>query len=126
MAYFLSQSVRNLLAKAIGLKFSSSFCHKVAPSPVLHASVVIKLSFFGSKFAKHGASVISFFNCSKSSFISLVHSHIVSFSAVFSFCLFFWIDCSKILISVVSSPEMISVPWCLWVLSISLSILLYL
>ena len=79
MAYFLSQSVRNLLANAIGLKFSSSFCHRVAPSPVLQASVVMKFSFFGSKCAKHGVSVISFFNCSKSSFISFVHSHFVSF-----------------------------------------------
>ena len=127
MAYCLLQSVRNLLAKAIGLKFSSSFCHRVAPSPVLHASVVIKLSFFGSKCAKHGASVISFFNCSKSSFISFVHSHFVSFlSSHLILSVFFWIDCSKVLISVVSSPEMISVPWCLWVLSISISLLFYL
>ena len=127
MAYFLSQSVRNLLANAIGLKFSSSFCHRVAPSPVLQASVVMKFSFFGSKCAKHGVSVISFFNCSKSSFISFVHSHFVSFfSNLLILYVFFWIDYSKILISVVSSPEMISIPWCLWVLSISLSLLFYL
>ena len=123
MAYFLSQSVRNLLAKAIGLKFSFSFCHRVAPNPVLHASVVIKISFFESKCAKHGASVISFFNCSKSSFISFVHFQFVSFFSNLLILSVFWIDCSKILISVVSSPEMILVTWCFSVLSILLLLL---
>ena len=124
MAYFLSQSVRNLLAKAIGLKFSSSFCHRVAPSPVLQASVVMKFSFLDQSVLSVVFPLFPFFNCSKSSFISFVHSHFVSFfSNLLILSVFFWIDYSKILISVVSSPEMISIPWCLWVLSISLSLL---
>ena len=79
MAYFLSQSVRNLLAKATALKISPFRCQRVALYPVLQASVVMKLTFFGWECARHGASVISFFNCSKSSFISVVHSHFTSF-----------------------------------------------
>ena len=126
MAYFLSQSVRNLLAKAIGLKFSSSFCHRVAPSTVLHASLVIKLSFLDQSVLSMVLPLFPFLIVQNRHLFLLSIPILCLFSVVFSFCLFFWIDCSKILITVVSSPEMILVPWCLWVLSISLSLLFYL
>ena len=128
MAYFLPQSVRNLLAKAIGLKFSSSFCHRVAPSPVLQASVVMKFSFFLDQSVLSMVLPLFLFLIVRNRHLFLLSIPILYFfSAIFSFCLFFfWIDCSKILTSVVSSPEIISVPWCLWVLSISLSLLFYL
>ena len=126
MAYFLSQSVRNLLAKTIGLKFSSSFCHRVAPSPVLQASVVMKFSFLDQSVLSMVFPLFPFLIVRNRHLFLLSIPILYLFSAIFSFCLFFWIDYSKILISVVSSPEMISIPWCLWVLSISLSLLFYL
>ena len=126
MAYFLSQSVRNLLAKAIGLKFSSSFCHRVAPSPVLHASVVMKLSFLGQSVLSMVLLLFPFLIAQNRHLFLLSNPILCLFSAVFSFCLFFWIGCLKILISAVSSPEMISIPWCLLVLLILLSLLFYL
>ena len=126
MAYFLSQSVRNLLAKVIGLKFSSSFCHRVAPSPVLQASVVMKLSFLDQSVLSMVFPLFPFLIVRNRLLFLLSIPILYLFSAIFSFCLFFWIDYSKILLSVVSSPEMISIPWCLWVLSISLSLLFYL
>ena len=83
MAYFCTHSVSNRLANATGLNLSFSFCHRVAPNPVLQASMVMKLSFIGSKCARHGVSDISFFSCSKSSFISFVHSHFTSLLSYF-------------------------------------------
>ena len=96
MAYFLSQSVRNLLAKAIGLKFSSSFCHRVAPSPVLHAAV-IKLSFLDQSVLSMVLPLFLFLIVQNRPLFLLSIPILCLFSAVFSFCLFFWIDCSKIL-----------------------------
>ena len=79
MAYFLSQSVRNLLAKAIGLKFSFSFCHRVAPRPVLHASVVIKVSFLDQSVL---SMVLPLFP-----FLIVQNRHL--FFCPFPFCVFF-------------------------------------
>ena len=89
MAYFLSQSVRNLLAKAIGLKFSSSFCHRVAPSPVLHASVVMKLSFLGQSVLSMVLLLFPFLIAQNRHLFLLSNPILCLFSAVFSFCLFF-------------------------------------
>ena len=89
MAYFLSQSVRNLLAKTIGLKFSSSFCHRVAPSPVLQASVVMKFSFLDRSVLSMVFPLFPFLIVRNRHLFLLSIPILYLFSAIFSFCLFF-------------------------------------
>ena len=126
MAYFFSQSVRNLLAKATDLKSLPSLCHRVAPIRYYRHLLLWSYPFW---IKMCWAWCLSYF------FFSIVQNHqlfllsipiLRLFSIVSSSWRSFWIEYSKTLTKVVSSPEKILGLYCLWELLISLLLLFYL